>query len=242
MKHVAMWIVQSNLAKLLVGLWLVFASVLGLAAQNIAVDDGKTYSVKVSANELTRITVEKGRLEKAWSLNTNWDIKADKEGGEIFIRPKDGMSKAFSFFIKDNYGNTYTLVAMPYDIPSETIVLQPNKRVSKTPRAVDQGQPHVVQLKSLIRDMANDAEENYMVTDRNEIVPLWQEARITLIKQYELNDLMGEVYSLQNVSGKEMVLSEREFAGFGEKVKAVSIESLVLQDKEGTRLYVVRAQ
>lgn len=213
-----------------------------LAAQHLQVDDGRSYSIKVSANELTRISVERGRLEKAWALNTNWDVKPDKDAGEIYIRPKDGQKKAFSFFVRDNYGNTYTLVAMPYDIPSETIVLEPTRRVSKVKSSELQNQSYVQQIKGLIKDMANGVEDNYLVTVRGDAIPLWKETKITLSRQYEVNDLIGEIYRIENASGKPLVLDEQEFVGFGDRVKAVSLEANVLQANEATRLYVVRAQ
>lgn len=231
-----------NIIQLLAILWFSLASALAGAAQKVAVEDGGSYVIKVSANELSRLAVEKGRIEKVWSVNTAWDVKADKESGELFVRPRDGIRKAFSFFVKDSYGNTYTLIATPYDIPSETVMLQPKRKagLAVAKREAQAEQPYVQQLKVLIKDMVTGNFEPYLCEEVNQDVPLWKETKITLAHQCESFNLEADVYRIANVSGKELVMSEREFAGFGADVQAVALERLVLQPDEWTTLYIVR--
>lgn len=215
---------------------------LGFAAQKVGVEDGGSYVIKVSANELSRLTVERGRIEKVWSVNTAWDVKADKESGELFVRPRDGARKAFSFFVKDSFGNTYTLIATPYDIPSETVMLQPKRRAGAALAKRDAlaEQPYLQQLKTIIKDMVAGHFEPYLCEEVNQEVPLWKETKITLAHQCESFNLEADVYRIANVSGKELVMSEREFAGFGVDVQAVALDRLVLQPEEWTTLYIVR--
>lgn len=224
------------------GLALLLCSGVGIAAQWVVVDDGGSYVIKVSANELSRLAVEKGRIEKVWAVNTAWDVKPEKATGELFVRPKDGVRKAFSFFVRDSFGNTYTLIATPQDIPSETVILRPLKSKAQATEVADPlaDQPYIQQLKILIKDMAAQQFDPYVCNDVEEEVPLWNEARIVLTHTCEASSLEADIYTLINVSGTELVLDENEFANFGAHVQAVALERLVLQENEGTVLYVVR--
>lgn len=212
-----------------------------MAVQKITVDDGKTYKVNVALTEASRITVEKGRIVRAWSMNTNWQVKEDKEAGDIYIKPANSTRKAFSFFVQDNYGNTYTLVAVPVDTPSETIVLKPSKRI-KSAKSSNVNQPYVQRSKGMIKDMVNGEEGSYVVTELHEEVPLWKEADIHLVKRFELNELMGEIYQIRNVSGAPMVFAEQEFANFGEGIVAIALERTEILSGDSGMLYVVRGE
>lgn len=211
------------------------------AAQQVAVEDGKSYQIKVSTNELTRIVVKQGRIEKAWANTNAWRLEPDKSSGEIFIRGVVQPRKAFSFFIKDSFGNTYTLVAQPFDVPSETVELEAKTRKlagGATSEAANQ--THVVGIKNLLRDMASGKTDGYFCKEMGEEVPLWQEAKISLLTQCDNGFLQGDMYVLNNVSSGDMVLSEKEFANFGQGVLAVALEHQQLKAGQGTRLYIVR--
>jgi conjugal transfer pilus assembly protein TraK len=223
----------------------VFAAVLGLtsmgaaAVQKVSVEDGGSYTVKISATELTRISVLRGRIDKAWANTGSWKLEADKTSGEVFIRPSGGLRKTFGFFVRDSFGNTFTLVAQPLDIPAETIQLDPMSR--KAGNKVELGeQPYLSGIKSLLKDMANENRDTYFCREVGDEVPLWNETKIHLVAQCDNGFLSGDEYVINNVSGKELVLSEREFAQFGKDVRAVALEHLVLQANESTRLYIVR--
>lgn len=219
---------------------------LGLAAsanalQRVKVDDGGTYQVKISATELSRISVKGGRIEKVWAVNSVWDTKPDKDTGELYIKPKGDSRQPFSFFVRDSLGNTYTLVALSLDVPSESIVLEPKSRqTQQTAQPANQNQSYVSQIKAMVRDMVEGNREAYLVEDVHEKVPLWKEAEIRIDVRFTGVTLLGEQYSIVNISGKTLNLDEREFASFGDKVKAVALQSNVLAPQESTTLYVVR--
>lgn len=219
-----------------------FIATAAFAAQQLTVEDGKSYSIKVSANELTRLVVKQGRIDKAWANTNAWRLEADKSSGEIFVRGVTAPRKAFSFFIKDSFGNTYTLVAQPYDVPSETVELEPKTRklAGNAAKEARGNQPYVGDIKSILRDLASGNIKNYFCSESGEEVPLWAETQINLLTQCDNGSLQGDVYLISNISGGDMVLSEKEFANFGKDVRAVALEHLQLKTGQATRLYVVR--
>lgn len=212
------------------------------AAQRVQVEDGGSYQVKISSTELSRIVVKGGRIDKVWAVNTVWDTKPDKDSGELYIRPKGDNKQPFSFFVRDSWGNTYTLIAISIDVPSESIVLEPKTRQiqATAQQAPNTNQSYVSQIKTLMRDMVDSNQDAYLVEELHDKVPLWKETEIQLDSRYTGVSLLGERYVVTNITDKPMTLDEREFANFGEKVRAVALKVNTLGPHESTMLFVVR--
>lgn len=222
-------------------LW--FSASIGWSMQSYKVSDGDTIKVNISSNEMTRITVDgKGRLDSVWGASEVIDFKADKNAGELFFRPKANAPMAFSFFVRDDSGSTYTLVAQQKDIPSQTIVLKPKQVTSGqsyNPRF--KSSAHVDRVKHLMKGMAlGEGVQGYTFEDSKQTMPLWAETKIQLRRSYYGYGLLGEIFTVENVSGKAMTFHEKEFMNFGDKVVAVALERLSINAGETTFLYIVR--
>ena len=101
------------------------------AVQLIEVVSGQTATVKVSAKELTRIAMADGaRIERVWGMDEHMQVQPDADAGQVFLRPALGSAKAFSFFVRDDAGETYTLLALPVDMPSDTVLLRSGSRTA----------------------------------------------------------------------------------------------------------------
>lgn len=231
------------LLALLLCLPVAFVSAHASTVQELMVKDGDTATIKMSRRELTRITVSgAGRLEKVWSNSNTMEITPDKQKGEVFVRPGPGAGSSFSFFVRDDQGSTYTLVAMLEDIPSQTVVLKPaDIRLSSIDKSRWKQQPFLENVKALLRAMATGKDASgYTVEPRNARVPLWRETRIDQVQAYVGFALVGEIYLVRNVSKETLKFHEREFMDFGERVSAVALEKLEVAPGDTTTLYVVR--
>ncbi len=222
----------------LVVLWAQGAS----AKQEITLKDGDSVKITLSASDATRIIMDRGRIEKIVAPKGMLDIQADKERGEIFLKPLASASESMSFFVRDDSGATFTLVATRRPIPGDTIVLKnasPRKLPGKGAHYLST--PFVERVKQLIKAMAlGENTESYGIEDQNRSVELWRETNITLVKSFTAHDLYGEVYLVANASDEELRFHEREFMEFGDRVQAVALERLVLKPKASTFLYIVR--
>ena len=67
---------------------------------------------------------------------------------------------------------------------------------------------------------------------------LWQGSRLTLVRSWLGQTLMGERFDLTNTSSTPMRLLEQEF--FKPGVLAISVETLNLAPGDTTRVFVVR--
>ena len=212
------------------------------ALQEIEVADGRTVTAKVSARELTRVGMADGRrIVRVWGLEERMTVEPDKEGGQVFIRPTQVPApRPFSFFVRDDAGATYTVVAVPVDMPADAIVLKAKRKPEAQPGTAH---PFVVEVKSLIRAMALEREpDGYTLAVMNRAVPLWNEARLVLQRRYEGEQRTAEVYRLTNTSGAEMRIDERELGVLAEDIEAVALERHELQAGESTSVYLVREQ
>jgi conjugal transfer pilus assembly protein TraK len=208
----------------------------------VDVTDGGTVTVQVSARELTRVGMaDDRRIARVWGLEDRMSVEADTDGGQVFIRPvQEGKPRPFSFFVRDDQGATYTLVAVPVDMPADAVVLRPRPDETGNGAARGAAYPYVGRIKSLARDMANGAEPPaYTVAQVNTPVPVWHEARVTLARRYA-GDLTGEVYRLTNTSEDEMRLDERELGVLAKDVKAIAIVRHALAPGESTVIYLLR--
>jgi len=216
------------------------------ALQLVDVVDGETVTVKVSRRDLTRIAMaDGGRIRRVWGLADHMQVEPDREGGQVFLRPAPGLAaQAFSFFVQDEAGATHTLLAVPVDMPSDTVLL---RRKNQAAAAVGAGAnpsaiPYTDRIKRLVRAMARGAvPEGYLPSIEERAIPLWQEARLILTARYR-GDLIGEVYRLTNISDQEMRLDEREFARLAGGIQAVAIEEHRLAPGQSTRIYLIREE
>ena len=170
-------------------------------------------------------------------------LECDREKGEIYVRPVGDSVKPINLFVA-SASTTYTLLLRRSDTPADTIVIRDKTpRTSKPAKAAGAGpSPNPVRaMKALLVAMASDrVPPDVRVEETHRSVPLWREARFSLVRQYEGRGLIGEKYLLQNVSNAPMVLAEQEFDREAGDVVGVSIEQHNLRPGESTRVYVIR--
>lgn len=212
------------------------------ALQLIDVVDGQTVTIKVSMNDLTRIAMaDGGRIQRVWGLDDRMQVQPDPDGGQVFLRPAiDVGTRAFSFFIRDDHGATHTVLAVPVDMPSDTVLLRPKNRDPDVTRHDARSLPYIDRIKHLVRDMARNAvPDGYLPATEEREIPLWAEAKVMLVMRYR-GDFTGEVYRVTNVSDDAMRLDERELSRLATDIKAVAIMEHELASQQSTSIYLVR--
>lgn len=213
------------------------------AAQRFEVKDGDQIQIVISEKDVSRLAVEgEGRLKKVWSPQAYLDLQADKAQGEAFFKAAEGAPKTFSFFARDDFGNTFTIIATQHNVPSQTIMLVPQNRNQASLGPNRQKElPFKKEVNSLFKSMFNETPlQGYTVQDVNVVVPVWAETEIRLVKSYRSHAFQGEVYEVKNVTQGELKFQEYEFFEFGDNVVATGLEHLSIAAKQTTKLYVVR--
>lgn len=221
------------------------------AAEEVPVSDGGAAQVTLSARELTRIGMTDGvRLGRILAPDGVLDVHpgTDAEGkptGDAFVRPIDPTpGKAISFFVRDERGATYTLVATTADVPSHTVLLHPDGSVpvNRNRDSHEKSEPYVWHIKGLVRAMAaQDASGEFNRRTVGQVVPVWQQTEAVLEERWTgEGDLRGEAWAFRNTSSADLQLDESQFTGLYPDVEAVAIETQPLRPGASTRVFIVR--
>ncbi len=179
------------------------------------------------------------------ATNTKGDImlSCDMEKGEVYVSPVGGGDKPINLFISSQRA-TYTLRLRRADIEADTIVIDDRAtRISNTAAATrpQRSASHVRAVKNMLVAMASELPpKDFRTEDIERPMALWAEADFKLVRQVEGRGLLGEVYTLTNVSAEPMVLAEQEFDREEGGVVAVAIERHNLKSGEATTVYVIR--
>ena len=209
------------------------------ALQVLDARDGETVLAKVSRKELTRITIERGRIRRVTGNAGEFVLEKDDDQGQIFIRPVSPEStKPLNVFVTSER-STIGLLLQPVDMPSDTIVIREARESPVGPARVERSGRHVRTMKNLLLAMAEDALPDDMeVREPGRELTLWPGARLTLQRQWLGAGVVGEKYQLLNTGPTAMAIDERRF--FKSGVMAVSVEHASLRPGEATPLFVIR--
>ena len=213
------------------------------AIQRFIVRDGQTVTAVMSSRDLTRVSVAGAeRLERVWAPAGHLQVQPDAAQGDIFIRPAPDAPASMSFFVRDTAGGTYTIIAQQRDVPSETILLTPQRPAARP--ATKHPRRHlftaVDDIKRLMLAMALNRETPGFTTEQHETpVPLWKETRILLTHTYTGFHFTGRVYRIRNVSTHPLTLHEQEFIDLVPNVRALALRGFTLPSGDATLLYVV---
>ena len=226
------------------------------AVQNLVADEGKSLSATISSKEMTRISIEGGRILSVRKSAGELEMEKDEESGQVFIKPL--VKKEVNLFVTSESGKTYLLLLTPSAINADSVVIQErtalikaeanllaqaqkNNPIAKKPAYLAQdihSDAYVRSIKQLFLVMASGVEDQSVeVTPAYEEVPLWKEVVFVKEADYSNNSLLGEKYHIVNASAEQMVLEEQEF--FRKNVVAVSLRKSVLQMGEGTDVYII---
>lgn len=208
--------------------------------------EGRKHIVRVPSRELTRIAIENGRLKSMQFLVDELEVKNDVETGVAFVRPKV-TDKQISLFVISASGATHELVLQPVEtMPLESIVIRDPIGKRSTGRgdkssiekagSLDQSVKRLMLIMARGEKDSSDVAYERMQTQ----LALWNETRFAMTGRYSTRSLIGEVYSLSNVSNRVMKLAEQEL--FKPGVVAVSIDTHILRPGEQTDVFVIRMQ
>lgn len=215
------------------------------ALQVLDAKGGETLVAKISQKEITRISMDKGRIRKVTGNAGEFLLEKDDERGQIFIRPaQTDSTKPINIFISSDRG-TVALLLQPIDSPSDSILIREAREAATaaTPMARQgRSSTHVRTAKNLLLALAGDVPpEDMEVRDSTREVALWPDIRLTLqrtILTTGSTRIAGEQYQLTNNSNADLDFTERDLHQAG--VIAVSLEHRLLRPGESTMLFIIR--
>jgi conjugal transfer pilus assembly protein TraK len=209
------------------------------ALQIVEAIEGHSVLAKISARELTRITVDRARVRAVTGLEGQLLLEKDDQTGAIFVRPTD-TTRPVNVFVTADSGRTYALVLQPVDMPADTIVLRDRtQRPGGEPTALERSGAHEKLVKTLVVALAaGELPPDLELRETAREIALWREAHFLHERSLLGRRVVGERYRLTNLGPAPMRIAEAEF--FKPGVLGVAVERFDLAPNESTAVYVVR--
>jgi conjugal transfer pilus assembly protein TraK len=209
------------------------------ALQIVDAIEGQSVLAKISARELTRITIDRARVRAVTGLEGQLLLEKDDHTGAVFVRPTD-TTRPVNVFVTADSGRTYALVLQPVDMPADTIVLRDRtQRPAGEPSALERSASHEKLVKSLVVALATgELLPDLELREVGREVALWGEAHFLHERSVLGRRVVGDRYRLTNVGSAPMRIAEAEL--FKPGVLGIAVESLDLAPGESTAVYVVR--
>ena len=209
------------------------------ALQIVDAIEGQTALAKISARELTRITIDRARIRAVTGLEGQLALEKDDHTGSVYVRPTD-TTRPVNVFLTADSGRTYALVLQPVDMPADTIVVRDRtQRAPAQESALERSGSHERAVKAMVVVLATgELAPDLELRDGGREIALWREARFFLERSYVGRRIVGDRYRLTNVSPVPMRIAEAELYKPG--VLGIAVERLELAPGETTAIYVVR--
>lgn len=199
--------------------------------------EGQTMIARLSQKEPTLIRIDQGKIRRVDGTEGDFIMEKNDELGQVLIKPM--ADHPFSVFITDDRGRAYPILMTPVDVPADMVVLKDKTRKAAAPSVVEKAGSYERTIKGMVLIMASGAIPSDMdIREIGQDIPLWKEARLSLERTYIGQSIVGEKYTLANVSGAAMVVAEQELYRKG--VLGISVENMNLAPGEATNVFVVR--
>lgn len=215
------------------------------ALQVVDVRDQRSHLVKISAKEMTRLSVENAKAVRLDHIDTELEVKRDADTGSYLIIPNT-LSKPINVFLTTNTGKTHALILQPSDMPLETVILKegPTKQDHEARRSltpIERAGSLQLIIKRLFVAMArHEQPAEFEVTPVNSDLSLWTGTQFTLQRRYVGSQISGEHFVLRNLTKEVIRLSEQELFQAG--IAAIAIEKQILGPGESTDVFIARVK
>ena len=209
------------------------------ALQIVEAIEGQSVLAKISARELTRITIDRARVRAVTGLEGQLLLEKDDHTGAVYVRPVD-TTRPVNVFVTADSGRTYALVLQPVDMPADTIVVRDRtQRAAGEASALERSGAHEKLVKALVVALGTgELVPDLELREAGREVALWREAQFFHERSYLGRRVVGDRYRLTNVSTAPMRIAEAEL--FKPGVLGIAVEQLELAPGESTAVYVVR--
>lgn len=234
--------------RLLIASWLIATCASANALQILEGALGKKHLVRVPARELTRLSMEEGRLQSMRFLSDELEVTQDKDNGSVYLKPRL-EDKQISVFVLSSSGMSHELILQPVaNMPLESVVIRepaahrlPKAGSNATTKSSDGRASSLDQaVKRLVVTMAKGEAEGpgFTFERANQQLALWQDVTFTLVGRFKTRTHVGDSFTLVNTGPRVLAIAEQEF--YRQGVIAVVVDQHLLRPGESTAVYVIR--
>ena len=225
-------------------------------SNDVEIIQDKGYKITASTKGYSVLEIQNKLIKHVDVEESKCDVNIERtlSLGKVIFKPLS--SKPFTMYVTDSTSKTFpirvtgskwatpsllTIKDKQYELLKRYKASNQYKQIKKTMSVLDLNSSRKDSIMSLIKIMNSGVQaKNIDTLDWNEEFFLWNEAKIIKKKEYRSGTLVGEKYTLTNISNSKMIIDEKEFYATVPKVAAVSIDSRVLLSGESTSVYLIK--
>lgn len=183
------------------------------AAVRKNVTEGELVTISLSNKDPNVISVKNDRIERFSAIKGAVISHLDPKQGILTLKPSNAVSdEPFSVLIFTETGKRVTLLVVPAAIPSQDIILIPERSAQSEPIHLKHNMPYTQVAVDLIRCMVNNTvPEDYKRTFLEEAPTPFVQGTILTQSIYQGEYLMGEIISYVYDGKTNTTLSEKLF-------------------------------
>jgi conjugal transfer pilus assembly protein TraK len=207
--------------------------------ENYSFANDQTLGIKLSMNDQNRIIIKNDKIKEIVCARAGYCIKS--------IDPKDGdlllglgisvqLNHPFTVLIKTSEGRSFSMLVMPVNTISKTVIFTPETGSSKEAKDLEANTPYQALLAKIITSMINYPHTKKTLDGYSEADVPQQDIDETKLENgdyvvYPVRVFKGYAFvgitsMIKNVSKKKLILNPKEFYHHGVIAGAVSDEVL----------------
>lgn len=192
----------------------------------------------ISVGEINRIKIEGDRIKEIIGLHKGWQVESDGKNGQMFIRSLQAGNQPAIFTIITEKGKTQDIKLMPKNSKGEVIIIETTGRGKKAISTNSWGAKHKVhdEIVEILRATALEAVSNEAI-EKRELIGL----EASLFKTKKIGGYVIETWQIKNTTENDIELTAENFSFTGGEIRAIGLETSILEPTEVTQMYVVRS-
>jgi len=184
------------------------------ALQTKSVLENQKVNAEVGVNELNRIVIDNDRIMQAFGVAGKFTIETEK-------------------------GHTIDLELTSSQITPQTILLKLNA-LRKTGSQIQHTSSNQNQVIELMIAMAGGKSQKGFTTEYAQTtIKNRKDLKVQLIAKYLGSDLVGEIYTLTNLTAQPLIVNEKDFL-LEPTILAIALETKELPIKVSVKLFIVK--
>jgi len=207
------------------------------ALQTKSVLENQKVNAEVGVNELNRIVIDNDRIMQAFGVAGKFTIETEEQTGQIFVTPNSTGQMYLNLLTEK--GHTIDLELTSSQITPQTILLKLNA-LRKTGSQIQHTSSNQNQVIELMIAMAGGKSQKGFTTEYAQTtIKNRKDLKVQLIAKYLGSDLVGEIYTLTNLTAQPLIVNEKDFL-LEPTILAIALETKELPIKVSVKLFIVK--
>jgi len=220
-----------------------FVPVLGFAfqgPQNVSVANNQESTITLGSDDYNRLFVQGDRILQVRGDDGAYNVETDNVFGQVYIKPTS--LESFELYVTTETGKTYPLAVHVISGKREDVALLPKDEEKTKAASFESNTPYQQALVMLLRAMANgEPLDGFDVSQvKGKAIPLGDVALMTQVGSYGGDSLVGEIYTLQNISSQALNIKPEQL--YRNNTAAIAMQSENLPVKGSVRVFIVQNQ